>query len=68
MIGNQRPAKTKGLRVGDNIIDSLNEVFAVGIIFENFPALDSPNDDMLQGTGGIDSGFAWHKGFIPQKT
>ncbi len=37
MIGNQRPAKTKGFSVGDNVIDSVNEVFAVGIIIENFP-------------------------------
>ncbi len=68
MIGNQRLARTKGFGVGDNVIDSVNEVFPVGIIIENFPALDSPNDDMLQGTGGIDSGFAWHNAFIPQKS
>ena len=67
MIGYQRPTKTKGLGVGDNVIQSVNEIFPVGIIIKNFPTLDSSNNDMLQGTGCIDSGLAWHNSFIPQK-
>ena len=66
MIGDERPSKTKGLRLGDDITQPFNKIIPVLIIGEYPPTLDSTNNNMMQGSGSIDARFAWHTKLISQ--
>jgi hypothetical protein len=53
------------LRVtGQKPLEAGEEIFAVGVILKNVAALDPPQDDMVKGTGCIDSGFTGHDGCV----
>jgi hypothetical protein len=60
MIGDECPCKTKGFGLGDDITQTVYKIIPVLIIGKYPSALDSTNNDMMQGTGSIDAGFAWH--------
>ncbi len=60
MVRDERPCKTKGIRLGDDITQPFSEILPVVIIWENQSALDATNDNMMQGSGGSDMGFAWN--------
>ena len=66
MIGDERPSKAKSFRLSDNITQPFNKIIPVLIIGKYTSALDSANNDMMQGTGSIDAGFAIF--FISQET
>ena len=66
MIGDQRPGETKGLGLGEDIPQPFNEIIPVQIIWEYPSALDSTNDNMMQGSGSIDTSLAWHSELISQ--
>jgi hypothetical protein len=51
MIGEERPSKTKGFRLGDDITQAFNKIIPVLIIGEYPPTLDSTNNNMMQGSG-----------------
>jgi len=50
----------KGFGLGDDITQTAYKIIPVLIIGKYPSALDSTNNDMMQGTGSIDAGFAWH--------
>jgi hypothetical protein len=60
MMGHKSPRLASRLRLLEQIPQPIDEVVPVGVILENRPALDSPNDNVLQFTGGIYFGLAWH--------
>jgi hypothetical protein len=55
MIGYQNPGKALGLRLSENVTQSSNKRFPVGIVSENFLPLNPSGDDMLKKTWGIES-------------
>jgi hypothetical protein len=55
----QRPAKTKGFRLADELTQPFNEIIPVLIISENSTALDSGYDYMMQGIESIHACLAW---------
>jgi len=59
VIGDERPSKTKGFRLGDDITQAFNKIIPVLIIGEYPPTLNSTNNNMMQGSGSIDACFAW---------
>ena len=64
VIGYQRPTNGKGFRLGDDITQTFDKIIPVLIIGKDTTVLDTANDDMMQGAGSINSGFAWHKFFV----
>jgi hypothetical protein len=38
----------------------------IGIIMENNPLLNSPTYDVMEGSGGVDTGLAWHDSYVSQ--
>ena len=55
MIADERPSKTKGFGLGDDITLAFNEIIPVLIIGEYPAALDSTNDNTMQASGCIDA-------------
>ena len=53
VIGNQRPTKAKGFRLGDDITQTFDKSIPVLIIGKNAAALDTANDDVMQYTKGF---------------
>jgi hypothetical protein len=53
VIGHQGPCKTAGLTVAQNTAKPIQKIIAVAVVPENFPALDSSDDDMMQRPWGI---------------
>jgi len=54
------------LRVGDDVSKPVNKIVPVFIIGKYASALNSANNYMMQGTGGIDSGFTGHTVLVLQ--
>ncbi len=50
----------------EQIPKPIDEVVTVGVPLENRTALDSRNDNVLQNSGGINSGLARHDEKIPK--
>ena len=67
VIGHQRPCKTAGLTVAQNTTKPIQKIIAVAVVSENFPALYSSDDDVMQRTWGIQSGFTWHATQLAKK-
>jgi hypothetical protein len=44
----------------------LNEAVAIFTVIKYFSAANAPGDDVMQGTGSIDAGWAWHAGILHQ--
>ena len=53
VIERQRPGKTKGFRLADDLTQPFNEIIAILIICEYTPALDSAHDYVIQGAESI---------------
>jgi len=68
VIGDQSPCKTIGVRLSQHLLKSLYKGITIFIVPKDFPALDSANYDMVQGTGSINSGFSWHTCSDSRKT
>jgi len=66
MIGAQSPAKTKRFRLGDDVTEPVSKIVPVLVIRKYPPAFSSANDNMMQRSGGIDSGFTGHASFVTQ--
>lgn len=60
MVGHQGPGITRCRGIGQNMTQTLKKVLMVLRIFKYDPALDSPDDNMVQGPGRIYAGLAWH--------
>jgi hypothetical protein len=60
MIGDQRPRGTLGLGIRQCVAEPGQKVIPVPIVEKDLPALDSPENDLLQRTRGVYSGFSWH--------
>ena len=59
-MGHKSPRLASRFRLFEQILKPIDEVVAVGVIFENHLALNSTNYNVLQGSGGIYSGLARH--------
>ena len=55
MIGDQRPSKTKGLRLGDDITLAFNKIIPVLIIGKYSLTHAPTNNNMMIGSGSIDA-------------
>jgi hypothetical protein len=53
MVGDQCPREAGSLGFRYVGIQSIQEVFSVCVIFEDSPAIDSSEDDMVHSTGGV---------------
>ena len=60
MVGHQGPGITRRRGISQNMTQTLKKVLMVLRIFKYDPALDSPDDNMVQGPGRIYAGLAWH--------
>jgi hypothetical protein len=61
MVGHKSPCIARRLRLFYQIPKPIDEVLSVGVISEYCFPLDSSNDNVLQCSGGIYSGLAWHE-------
>jgi len=64
MVGNQRPCVTKRFALTDYSGQAIDKIITINIIDKYFSAFNPPADDMVQGSGRIDSGFSWHFDYI----
>ncbi len=62
MLCEQCPRIASRLRVLEQIIKPIDEILPVGIVFENRLPFNPTDDNMLQCTRCIYSGFSWHDG------
>ena len=53
MIGYPCPSKAAGLGLFQDIAQPINKIVTILIIFENFSTLDTANNNMVQGSGGV---------------
>jgi hypothetical protein len=60
VIGHQRPGETGGLALAKDTAQALQEIIPVSVVTEDLAPLDASNDDVMQGTGCVQSGFARH--------
>ncbi len=51
MVGNQRPAVTWGIRVGEDITEAFDKPIAITVIGKYRVTIDTPEDDVVQRTG-----------------
>jgi hypothetical protein len=56
-----------GLTTAQDSADPIEKIIAVGVVPENLPTLDSPDDDEMQRPRCINSGFARHEIQIVRK-
>jgi hypothetical protein len=60
MVRHERPAQTKGLCLGDNVVQPLDKIVPVFVIIEYPLSLNPPNHYMMQSTCCVNSRFPWH--------
>jgi len=60
MVGHNRPCKTIGMRLDQDLTETVYKGITIGIVPKDFPALDSTHDDVLKCARSINSGFSWH--------
>ena len=60
MVGNEGPGETVGIRFGEQAGKTPHKGFAVGVIAEDIPPFNAPDNDMLQKAGDVESSLAWH--------
>jgi len=60
VVGQQGPGIAGGLRILENISQSLQELISVGILPEYRSFFNAPDHDVVQGAGAVDSRFPWH--------
>ena len=53
MIGDRRPGKATGFRLFQDLAQPIDKIVTILIIFENFSTLDTANNNMVQGSGGV---------------
>ena len=68
MVGHQGPGITRRRGISQNMTQTLKKALMVLRIFKYDPALDSPDDNMVQGPGRIYAGLAWHSLIIHKFT
>jgi hypothetical protein len=68
VIPHKHPSITTGLSFGNNLTTPLKKIFPVRGVFKDRFALDSPDDDVMQGTGGIYAGFTRHDILVSEHT
>ena len=64
VVGDQRPGKTAGFSVLQNLAEPLNKVDPICIVFEYLTPLDSPYYHMVKGTGCVYAGLSGHAPLI----
>ena len=53
MVGNQGPGVTAGIGLFNNSAQTVEEVASITIVGKNSALLDTANDDVVQGAGGV---------------
>ena len=67
VVRDQRPRIAAGSRLLQNHLQAFNEIVTILVVIEDIAPPDAARNDMVQGTGGIDSGLAWHEQTITNK-
>jgi len=60
-MGGQRPCIAAGSILLQNRFQAFNEIVTILVVSKDFAAPGSVSNDMVQGTGSINSGLAWHE-------
>jgi hypothetical protein len=60
VIRHQRPGVTGGAGFFQDSGKTGDESVPIGIIHEDFPALDTATDDVMKGTRSVETGFSRH--------
>ena len=60
MVGYECPCITAGFGFGDDSSDPIQKVISICIIEKDLSPLDSSNDDVMERSRSIYSGFSWH--------
>ncbi len=60
MVWDQGPGIALGLGLFEDICQAVKEGVAVLVVSEKLPPFNSPSHDVLEGTGSVKSGLAWH--------
>jgi hypothetical protein len=61
MVGDQGPGIAGGWGFAKNFPETRNKIIPVQVVPENDLTLDPPDDDVMEGSGRINSGLSWHK-------
>jgi hypothetical protein len=59
VVGDQRPRIASGSCLLQNRFQALNEIISIMVVIEDIATPDSARNDMVQGTGSINSGLPW---------
>ena len=60
MVAEEGPGVTRRVGVGEQLAHAFDKTIPVGIIPEDQPSLDAADDDMVEDTGGVETGMAGH--------
>lgn len=60
MICHKRLRKTRPITVGQDAVQSIQKIIAVGIIEKDLSSINPPLDDMVQRSRGVYAGFSRH--------
>jgi len=63
MIWDEHPCVTCGFSLREEFGEALQKILPVPVVYEYLSALDTPDHDVVQGTGCVQAGLSWH-GFI----
>jgi hypothetical protein len=67
MVRDYGPGQARGFRVGKDTAKTFKKLVPVRIILENLLTFDTPDYNVMKGTGGIDSRLTWHAVNVSQE-
>ena len=62
MVGDQSSGKAAGIGFFNNSAQPVDKIVSVTIVGKDFTAFGTADDDVVQGTGCVQSGLTWHGG------
>jgi hypothetical protein len=64
MIGDQCPGVTGRFGVIEDCAQAIKKIVPVLIVYKDFAPFDTPDNDVVQGTGRVYAGLARHAGLF----
>jgi hypothetical protein len=66
MVGAQSPGVAGSSRGNQGFAQAIQKIISVQVILEDLSAFDSSKDEMMEGTGHVDSGSSGHGHSVPK--
>jgi hypothetical protein len=67
MVRGNGPGQARGFSIGKDTAKTFKKLVPVHIILENLLPFDTPDYNVMKGTGGIDSRLTWHAVNVSQE-